>query len=211
MEPGLWILLGLTVTAAAGFVPCPQTGGAGRTSVPRAPRVAGSEGDCEDSVASPRRQTVAPTAGKGPSPGSPGRGQAAEGDPGHRRVRRCTCFTYKDKECVYYCHLDIIWINTPEQTVPYGLSSYRGSLRGKRAVGPFPGSEQPSPQTPVRCRCVGREDKACTRFCSQAVDTRSDIRTTAEPDAAEEGETAGAPRGLRGRRLTARAEEASGP
>nr|6IGK_B Chain B, Endothelin-3 [Homo sapiens] len=21
----------------------------------------------------------------------------------------CTCFTYKDKECVYYCHLDIIW------------------------------------------------------------------------------------------------------
>uniref|UniRef100_A0A5F9CZP0 Endothelin-3 n=1 Tax=Oryctolagus cuniculus TaxID=9986 RepID=A0A5F9CZP0_RABIT len=183
MEPGLWILLGLAVTAAAGFVPCPQTGGAGKTSVPRAPRVAGSEGDCEDSVASPKA-TVALTAGKGPSPGSPGRGQAAEGDPGHHRARRCTCFTYKDKECVYYCHLDIIWINTPEQTVPYGLSSYRGSLRGKRAVGPFPGSEQPSPQTPVRCRCVGREDKACTRFCSQAVDTR---------------------------RLTARAEEASGP
>ncbi len=31
-----------------------------------------------------------------------------------RRVKRCTCYTYKDKECVYYCHLDIIWINTPE-------------------------------------------------------------------------------------------------
>ncbi|KAJ7404936.1 hypothetical protein WISP_142609 [Willisornis vidua] len=30
------------------------------------------------------------------------------------RARRCTCYTYKDKECVYYCHLDIIWINTPE-------------------------------------------------------------------------------------------------
>lgn len=31
-----------------------------------------------------------------------------------RRAKRCTCYTYKDKECVYYCHLDIIWINTPE-------------------------------------------------------------------------------------------------
>ncbi|MEQ2233195.1 hypothetical protein ILYODFUR_019504 [Ilyodon furcidens] len=31
-----------------------------------------------------------------------------------RRSKRCTCYTYKDKECVYYCHLDIIWINTPE-------------------------------------------------------------------------------------------------
>lgn len=31
-----------------------------------------------------------------------------------RRTKRCTCYTYKDKECVYYCHLDIIWVNTPE-------------------------------------------------------------------------------------------------
>lgn len=30
------------------------------------------------------------------------------------RSKRCTCYSYKDKECVYYCHLDIIWINTPE-------------------------------------------------------------------------------------------------
>ncbi|ETE61352.1 Endothelin-3, partial [Ophiophagus hannah] len=34
----------------------------------------------------------------------------------HHRAKRCTCYTYKDKECVYYCHLDIIWINTPEIT-----------------------------------------------------------------------------------------------
>jgi len=31
-----------------------------------------------------------------------------------KRAKRCTCYSYKDKECVYYCHLDIIWINTPE-------------------------------------------------------------------------------------------------
>ncbi|KAL7860149.1 hypothetical protein SRHO_G00152960 [Serrasalmus rhombeus] len=38
----------------------------------------------------------------------------AEAHQTHQRPRRCTCFSYKDKECVYYCHLDIIWINTPE-------------------------------------------------------------------------------------------------
>ncbi|XP_032760571.1 endothelin-3 [Rattus rattus] len=56
-------------------------------------------------------------------PGSAGqeRGPGRSGDqeekrvPAHHRPRRCTCFTYKDKECVYYCHLDIIWINTPEK------------------------------------------------------------------------------------------------
>lgn len=59
---------------------------------------------------------------RGPSPRSSGQEQepgpfgelAAKGGPVRYRARRCTCFTYKDKECVYYCHLDIIWINTPE-------------------------------------------------------------------------------------------------
>ncbi|RVE70388.1 hypothetical protein OJAV_G00064090 [Oryzias javanicus] len=50
------------------------------------------------------------------------------------RQKRCTCYSYTDKECVYYCHLDIIWINTPERTVPYGMSSYRGQQRRRRAV-----------------------------------------------------------------------------
>lgn len=46
---------------------------------------------------------------------APGGGRArADGGALRRRARRCTCYTYKDKECVYYCHLDIIWINTPE-------------------------------------------------------------------------------------------------
>ncbi|XP_059508629.1 endothelin-3-like isoform X2 [Stegostoma tigrinum] len=33
------------------------------------------------------------------------------------RVKRCTCYSYKDKECVYYCHLDVIWMNTPEKKI----------------------------------------------------------------------------------------------
>nr|XP_060483876.1 endothelin-3-like [Panthera onca] len=114
MEPGLWLLFGLTVTSAAGLVPRPQPGDAGRSGVPGVPPAARSEGDIEDAVAT--------TAVQSPSPRSPGQEQepgrfgeqAPEGGPVHRRARRCTCFTYKDKECVYYCHLDIIWINTPE-------------------------------------------------------------------------------------------------
>nr|XP_006214066.2 endothelin-3 [Vicugna pacos] len=137
MELGLWFLFGLTVTSAAGSVPSPQPGDTGRSGEPRAPSAARSEGDTEE--------TVATAAVRGPSPGSHGQEQgpgqfgeqAAKGDPVHHRARRCTCLTYKDKECVYYCHLDIIWINTPERTVPYGLSNYRGASgpggrRGRR-------------------------------------------------------------------------------
>ncbi|KAI4877684.1 hypothetical protein NFI96_021212, partial [Prochilodus magdalenae] len=77
--------------------------------------------------------------------------------PRGRRTRRCTCYTYKDKECVYYCHLDIIWINTPERTVPYGMSNYRGSQRVQRSVAG--GNEA------QRCTCTLKTDSACSSFC----------------------------------------------
>ncbi|XP_021573019.1 endothelin-3 isoform X2 [Carlito syrichta] len=197
MEPGLWLLFGLTVISAAGFVPRPQPGDAGRSCVPQAPPAARSEGHGEGTlVAGPGEGTEAPTAVQGPSPGSPGQEpgpqqsgeQTAKGRQEHHRPRRCTCFTYKDKECVYYCHLDIIWINTPERTVPYGLglSNYRGSFRGKRAVGPFAGGPQPSKWTHLRCTCVGRDDKACLRFCTQTLDVSSNSRTAEKPDKEEE-------------------------
>lgn len=32
----------------------------------------------------------------------------------HVRTKRCSCASFLDKECVYFCHLDIIWVNTPE-------------------------------------------------------------------------------------------------
>ncbi|XP_051271023.1 endothelin-3 [Dicentrarchus labrax] len=83
-------------------------------------------------------------------------GEAKPCDPAgaRRRAKRCTCYTYKDKECVYYCHLDIIWINTPEHTVPYGMSSYQGSLRMKRSAG-----------TAQRCACTLQSDSHCNSFC----------------------------------------------
>ncbi|XP_050978950.1 endothelin-3 [Labeo rohita] len=77
----------------------------------------------------------------------------------HRRAKRCTCYSYKDKECVYYCHLDIIWINTPERTVPYGLSNYRGSQRVRRSAEGSVGGQ--------RCMCSLHSDQECKTFCSQ--------------------------------------------
>uniref|UniRef100_A0A803JKB4 Endothelin-3 n=1 Tax=Xenopus tropicalis TaxID=8364 RepID=A0A803JKB4_XENTR len=89
-----------------------------------------------------------------------------EGDSGgaRRRDRRCTCYTYKDKECVYYCHLDIIWINTPERVVPYGLSNYRG----KRSAGSW--SSKPR----SRCSCEDISDRQCVHFCSTTENRRRD-------------------------------------
>ncbi|KAL3977699.1 intersectin [Sarotherodon galilaeus] len=79
-----------------------------------------------------------------------------------RRSKRCTCYTYKDKECVYYCHLDIIWINTPEHTVPFGMSSYQGSLRLRRSTR----SERVRIGVEAqRCVCSIYSDVDCIRFC----------------------------------------------
>lgn len=118
---GCWVSGGLHSGAQepltlppAGLVPRPQPGDAGRSGGHQPPTAATSEGDV--------KETVATVAARSQSPRSPGQEQgpgwsgepAAEGGPVRHRARRCTCFTYKDKECVYYCHLDIIWINTPE-------------------------------------------------------------------------------------------------
>ncbi|XP_072308935.1 endothelin-1 [Eucyclogobius newberryi] len=79
----------------------------------------------------------------------------------HRRAKRCTCYTYKDKECVYYCHLDIIWINTPEHTVPYGMSSDQGSQRLRRSAGVRNRTGAPA----QRCVCSLSSDTHCSSFC----------------------------------------------
>uniref|UniRef100_A0A4W5JTJ3 Endothelin-like toxin domain-containing protein n=1 Tax=Hucho hucho TaxID=62062 RepID=A0A4W5JTJ3_9TELE len=44
--------------------------------------------------------------------------------PPHRvRTKRCACNNQLDSECHYFCHLDIIWVNTPSKTTVYGLGS----------------------------------------------------------------------------------------
>uniref|UniRef100_K7F9U0 Endothelin-1 n=1 Tax=Pelodiscus sinensis TaxID=13735 RepID=K7F9U0_PELSI len=77
-----------------------------------------------------------------------------------RRSKRCSCSTLMDKECVYFCHLDIIWINTPERIVPYGLG---GPSRPRRSV------EDTAPRKQLesskRCQCANQKDKKCLNFC----------------------------------------------
>ncbi|XP_032897539.1 endothelin-3-like [Amblyraja radiata] len=75
------------------------------------------------------------------------------------RTKRCTCFSYKDKECVYYCHLDVIWMNTPERTVPYGLSNVRRHKRSDRDMSWLVRSQKP------RCICTKDDDGLCGLFC----------------------------------------------
>ncbi|XP_034400324.1 endothelin-1-like [Cyclopterus lumpus] len=62
-----------------------------------------------------------------------------------------------DNECVYFCHLDIIWVNTPERVVAYGLGN---APRTRRAV-----SDSMATRTEPRCQCLRPNDAACRHFC----------------------------------------------
>ncbi|XP_031735560.1 endothelin-2 [Anarrhichthys ocellatus] len=66
----------------------------------------------------------------------------------HRREKRCSCENQKDKECIFFCHIGIVWVNTPSHVVPYGF----GSVRLKRELG--------------RCLCSHTQDNECVSFCS---------------------------------------------
>ncbi|XP_007164730.1 endothelin-2 [Balaenoptera acutorostrata] len=90
-----------------------------------------------------KSQAAAPHAPEQPAPLPRARGS-------HLRPRRCSCSSWLDKECVYFCHLDIIWVNTPGQTAPYGLGN--PPRRQRRSL-------------PRRCECYSARDPACATFC----------------------------------------------
>ncbi|XP_038579982.1 endothelin-1 [Micropterus salmoides] len=75
----------------------------------------------------------------------------------HVRTKRCSCATFLDKECVYFCHLDIIWVNTPERVVSYGLGN---APRTRRAV-----AESIASSSGPRCQCLHENDNTCRNFC----------------------------------------------
>ncbi|XP_061884828.1 endothelin-1 [Entelurus aequoreus] len=93
----------------------------------------------------------------------------------HVRNKRCSCATFLDKECVYFCHLDIIWVNTPERVVSYGLGN---APRKRRSV---------SDSRP-RCRCQHEGDLTCTDFCHKLDDDISE-ETPAVVQGAERSHT----------------------
>lgn len=70
----------------------------------------------------------------------------------HVRVKRCSCNDWEDKECIYFCHLDIIWVNTPSKILPYGLGN--PSSRRRRSA--------------QRCQCASPFDPACNTFCHES-------------------------------------------
>ncbi|XP_069507144.1 endothelin-3 isoform X2 [Ambystoma mexicanum] len=161
MELRLLLLLGLTITSNAGFpgaVSIPPGPGGSRLSPQRREK---REARIEALLPAPTSAGSRDTERREGGPPGP-----AEADAPRRRDKRCTCYTYKDKECVYYCHLDIIWINTPERIVPYGLSNYRGNFRGKRSVEKIGGNSQV--RRPMRCSCSDRDDEQCASFCTRA-------------------------------------------
>ncbi|XP_054462435.1 endothelin-2 [Anoplopoma fimbria] len=72
----------------------------------------------------------------------------------HRvRTKRCSCNSWDDKECIYFCHLDIIWVNTPSKLIPYGLGSPLSRRRRRSAE---------------RCECHNTADKTCSGFCHES-------------------------------------------
>ncbi|KAM8790411.1 endothelin-1 [Rhynchonycteris naso] len=85
----------------------------------------------------------------------------------HRRPKRCSCSTLMDKECVYFCHLDIIWVNTPGHIVPYGLGSPSRSKRSLRDLFPTEATDQGN-----RCQCASQKDKKCWNFCQAGKELR---------------------------------------
>ncbi|XP_063054195.1 endothelin-2 [Engraulis encrasicolus] len=86
----------------------------------------------------------------------------------HIRTKRCSCSNQLDSECHYFCHLDIIWVNTPSKTTVYGLGS--ALSRRRRSV--------------ERCTCAHPSDHTCSRFCRYS--TENPAIVLALPWAAEE-------------------------
>ncbi|KAG7260041.1 hypothetical protein CRUP_024313 [Coryphaenoides rupestris] len=92
-------------------------------------------------VAYPRSKPEGPTTEQGPTaeeegPTAEEEGPAAaEGVPvSRRREKRCSCENPRDKECVYFCHVGILWVNTPRRlSTPIGSREAprprRGNLR----------------------------------------------------------------------------------
>ncbi|NXY41341.1 EDN1 protein, partial [Ceuthmochares aereus] len=98
-------------------------------------------------------------------PAAPAADAGTAASPAHRRARRCSCSSLLDEECVYFCHLDIIWINTPEKTVPYGLG---GPSRSRRSLKDMVPEMLAEPSN--RCRCSSQKDKKCLNFCQTGKD-----------------------------------------
>ncbi|XP_054604212.1 endothelin-1 [Nothobranchius furzeri] len=76
----------------------------------------------------------------------------------HRRDKRCSCENQKDKECIFFCHIGIVWVNSPSHVVPYGF----GSVRVRRDL--------------QRCSCSQSQDVQCLTFCFGNMQLNDDLK-----------------------------------
>ncbi|XP_051868412.1 endothelin-2 [Pristis pectinata] len=81
-----------------------------------------------------------------------GHRQLGQAHPPAHREKRCSCSNMQDTECVYFCHVGIVWVNTPGQVVPYGLGN--PLMRRKRELS--------------RCLCAKGSDAECQSYCQSA-------------------------------------------
>uniref|UniRef100_A0A8C8DAG1 Endothelin-like toxin domain-containing protein n=1 Tax=Oryzias sinensis TaxID=183150 RepID=A0A8C8DAG1_9TELE len=51
----------------------------------------------------------------------------------HRREKRCSCENQKDKECIFFCHIGIVWVNTPRDEGA-DIKNKSDKLQGYRAA-----------------------------------------------------------------------------
>ncbi|XP_024619700.1 endothelin-1 [Neophocaena asiaeorientalis asiaeorientalis] len=116
------------------------------------------QGAPEAAVLGAELSTGAESGGEKPSPSAPWR---------PRRTKRCSCSSLMDKECVYFCHLDIIWVNTPEHIVPYGLGSPSRTKRSLKDFFPTKATDHRK-----RCQCASQKDKKCWNFCQAGKELR---------------------------------------
>ncbi|XP_072534924.1 endothelin-1 [Salminus brasiliensis] len=96
-----------------------------------------------------------------------GQSEASDLKATHRvRTKRCSCNNQLDSECHYFCHLDIIWVNTPSKTTVYGLGS--PIARRRRSID--------------RCLCANPADQTCNSFCVHSPeDASAMLRFQSEP------------------------------
>ncbi|XP_002915962.1 endothelin-1 [Ailuropoda melanoleuca] len=116
------------------------------------------QGAPEAAVSGAELSTSLDSGGEKPAPSAPWRA---------RRSKRCSCSSLMDKECVYFCHLDIIWVNTPEHIVPYGLGSPSRSKRSLKDLFTTKATDHRK-----RCQCVNQKDKKCWTFCQAGEELR---------------------------------------
>lgn len=109
--------------------------------------------------------------------------------PHHVRTKRCSCNSWDDKECIYFCHLDIIWVNTPRWDCRAKLYIRQDTLTALCAhlfidarfppkshlVIPYskllpyglgsPLSRRRRRRSADRCECLNPADRTCSSFC----------------------------------------------